>query len=261
MSDASPKKTPKGGRTGGRQFPRISLKDAIGYSDKLVSKTHIGPQPASVVLPGVFGASSGRGQIKASALKQFGLLEGPATAYQATKLAKAIQAAVPDEKPALLAQSFFSVGIFKTLFDTFKADSVSLAKIRQQAQSLDVHPDNASACVTAFVESAEFAGLAKQNGETVQIAGASQAPSQNSDDANTEDEADPVTGIPFEPSSTPPPVATVDTKPVGDLNGIREGDRPTSGRAVIHVNIDLDSSLDTDKLQKQLELLRRFGAI
>ena len=32
-------------------------------------------------------------------------------------------------------------------------------------------------------------------------------------------------------------------------------------RAVFNVNVSLDSSLDIEKLQKQLELLKRFGAI
>ena len=34
-----------------------------------------------------------------------------------------------------------------------------------------------------------------------------------------------------------------------------------SARSVIHVNVTIDSSLDTEKLEKQLSLLRRFGAI
>ncbi|UPG94309.1 hypothetical protein [Luteibacter aegosomatissinici] len=32
-------------------------------------------------------------------------------------------------------------------------------------------------------------------------------------------------------------------------------------RAVFHVNVSLDSSLDTEKLEKQLALLKRYGAI
>jgi hypothetical protein len=34
-----------------------------------------------------------------------------------------------------------------------------------------------------------------------------------------------------------------------------------SPRAVFNVNVSLDSSLDTDKLERQLKLLKRFGAI
>ena|SRR5947207_5442895 len=34
-----------------------------------------------------------------------------------------------------------------------------------------------------------------------------------------------------------------------------------SARSVVHVNITVDSSMDTEKLLKQLELLKRFGAL
>jgi hypothetical protein len=34
-----------------------------------------------------------------------------------------------------------------------------------------------------------------------------------------------------------------------------------SARAVFHVNVSLDSSLDTEKLERQLRLLRKYGAI
>lgn len=40
----------------------------------------------------------------------------------------------------------------------------------------------------------------------------------------------------------------------GDIN-------PGSARSVIHVNVTLDSSLDTDKLERQLALLRKYGAL
>ena len=40
-----------------------------------------------------------------------------------------------------------------------------------------------------------------------------------------------------------------------------EGETAKRPRAVFNVNVTLDSSLDTEKLQKQLELLKRFGAI
>ena len=40
-----------------------------------------------------------------------------------------------------------------------------------------------------------------------------------------------------------------------------KGERPSGPRAVFNVNVTLDSSLDIEKLQRQLELLKRFGAI
>lgn len=67
---------PKGGRKGGTRFPQLGLVKALEYCGKLVSKTHTGPQPESIILPGVFNTSGTVGQVRASALKQYGLLEG-----------------------------------------------------------------------------------------------------------------------------------------------------------------------------------------
>ena len=81
------KTTPKGGRRGGTLFPKINLQKALEYSKKLVAKTHVSAQPADEILPGVFGTSGPDGQVRASALKQFGLMQGDAKAYEATQLA------------------------------------------------------------------------------------------------------------------------------------------------------------------------------
>ena len=81
------KKPPKGGRKGGVLFPKIGLKQALEYAKKVVSKTHTGPQPEKTILPGVFGSAGPTGKVRASALKQYGLLEGAVDGYQATKLA------------------------------------------------------------------------------------------------------------------------------------------------------------------------------
>ncbi len=35
-------KPPKGGRKGGTLFPKLNLKQALEYAEKLVSKTHTG---------------------------------------------------------------------------------------------------------------------------------------------------------------------------------------------------------------------------
>lgn len=51
LADAT-KKPPKGGRRGGTTFPRVGLKKALEYSQKLVRKTHTGPQPEDAILRG-----------------------------------------------------------------------------------------------------------------------------------------------------------------------------------------------------------------
>jgi hypothetical protein len=54
----------KGGRKGGTIYPKVTLDKAVQYSKKLVSKTHTGPQPKKIILPGVFGAASWVGDVK-----------------------------------------------------------------------------------------------------------------------------------------------------------------------------------------------------
>ena len=83
------KAMPKGGRKGGAVFPRIGLVDALAYAKKLVSKTHSGPQQTDIIHSGVVGAKSGVGNVRISALKQYGLLTGDTkTGFSASELAK-----------------------------------------------------------------------------------------------------------------------------------------------------------------------------
>src|ERR1051326_2738011 len=136
MTEASKpiKKMPKGGRKGGTLFPRINLKSALEYSKKLVAKTHTGAQPDTIILPGVFGSAAAPGKVRASALKQFGLLTGEADAYQATQLAKDIDSTpVPDRIP-LMQRAFKSSKLFNQIFETFHGDTVTKAKIEQRAR-------------------------------------------------------------------------------------------------------------------------------
>lgn len=53
------KKLPKGGRKGGRIFPRYPLKEVAKWVDKLVSKTYNAPQPEGLIKAGVVEARSG----------------------------------------------------------------------------------------------------------------------------------------------------------------------------------------------------------
>ena len=81
MTTAPAKKArqmPKGGRKGGSVFPRVALGDAIVYARKLVSKTHTAPQHNDVILSGVIGVKGGTGEVRMSALKQYGFLKGDA---------------------------------------------------------------------------------------------------------------------------------------------------------------------------------------
>lgn len=262
MSGEKKRQMPKGGRKGGKQFPQIGLKDAVEYAKKLVSKTHTGSQPASIILTGVFGSGTSKGQIRASAMKQFGLMDGLAEAYVASDLAKKIVVAPPAELQPLLRAAVLKPEVFKSLYETFKGDKVSSAKIRQQASNLEVHPDNLDKCVSLFMESIQYAGLGQANGDEISLVGAQIESQPNGADGNSIPEL-PAADDPAESDSN----ATSDSQKQAPAakkapaSAPAPSDHAPSGRSVIHVNIDLDSSLDTEKLEKQLELLRRYGAI
>jgi hypothetical protein len=239
---------PKGGRKGGTQFPQINLADAERYCKKLVSKTHNGPQPSTVILKGVFDSAGPTGKVRASALKQYGLMQGESAAYMATALAKDLISAPPEERQKHLAMAFLNVKIFKALHDTFIEDTVSLAKLRQQASQLEVHPDNQELAVKLFVESAVSSGLATQDGDNVTLIRLASEP--------TEAQAGQLSR---EDASSDAKIMDSDEEEMD--NPSENNANARSARAVINVNVSLDSSLDTEKLEKQLKLLRRYGAI
>lgn len=124
--DETIRQMPKGGRKGGAIFPRIALKDALVYARKLVSKTHTSPQPRDVIYSGVVGSKTGTGNIRISALKQYGFLIGDNKSnYSAGDLAKQISAAPDEELIQLYRLAALKPMIFKKLFDTFHGDRVT----------------------------------------------------------------------------------------------------------------------------------------
>jgi hypothetical protein len=242
-----PKKMPKGGRKGGRRFPQYPLNDAVKWADKLVSKTHGGPQADDLIKASVVEAKSGAGDMRISALKQFDLMEGTSKGYTATSLARDLRSAPDEEKPPLYARAALKPEVFNAIYETFHGDSVSLAKLKQRAGDLLVHPDALSKCVDVYVESLEFAGLVSRDGDQVTHAPKRQtAPPNDEVDQQEELREDEQAG----PSNDQSPGAEQ-----------TPGATTRRGVATVQVTINVDSSLDTDKLQKQLELLRRFGAL
>jgi hypothetical protein len=161
----------------------------------------------------------------------------------------------PEELLPLYQQAALRPAVFKAIFDTYHGDSVTRAKLKQRAADLKVHPDETESCVDTYVSSLELAGLVTVDGDQVRHSVANSISNdvasagldeENGDDSNegeTRDEGNQGTY----------------KLPSADKNGeMEETGRP---RAVFNVNVTLDSSLDTEKLQKQLELLKRFGAI
>jgi hypothetical protein len=275
MSSAPDKKVrqmPKGGRKGGSVFPRIALNEAVGYARKLVSKTHTGAQPQDVIFSGVVGAKGSRGGTRISALKQYGLIRGDTKShFSAAELAKKINAAPPEELPPLYREAVLKPIIFKKIFDTFQGDTVSKAKLKQRASDLKVHPEETATCVELYVASMKSAGLATVDGDqvthitlnAVAATPSSYAGTSSEDEVVDEvDGDDSVTGS--EGSSGIEGGMAADGSNADEIPGKAEGLRNAAQprpQAVFNVNVTLDSSLDIEKLQKQLELLKRFGAI
>jgi hypothetical protein len=255
---AGAKKTPKGGRKGGALFPKLNLKHAVDYAKKLVAKTHTGAQPEKTILPGVFGSAGPTGKVRASALKQYGLLEGKVDAYKATKLAKDIDAALAEDSPHLLQSAFLRPKLFAELFETFHGDTVSKARIEQRARGLEVHPDSAAECAQLFIESALTAGLGTASGDSISLAKAGSLPpsagSAASDDVHDE----------FGEEDAAPGDERAGDKPLAGKNASHGEVVQSTGQGAkpgVAITLTVDSSSDPDKLEKQLKLLRQYGMI
>ncbi len=250
----------KGGRKGGTRYPKISLEKAVGYAKRLVSKTHTSAQPASVVKPGVFDSNTWLGDLRLSGTKQYGFVEGDSKAYSASELAKKINASPKDELPTLLMTACLKPKIFNTLHKTFHGETVNTAKLKQQALNSGVHPENAEECVNTFIESLVFCGLAtitdsdkieinsqpttivEDNEESELLEDNNEE--QGSEIQNTKPEEQPNKAIP---------------KPQMEEGTFQMNKK--KGASNINVNIDIDPSMDPEKLEKLLKLLKGYGAI
>lgn len=263
---------PKGGRKGGSVFPRVALTDVIEYAKKLVSKTHTGPQSRDVVLMGVIGSKHAKGEIGMSALKQYGLMNGDAKSkYSADDLAKKISAAPQEELIPLYRRAALKPAIFKALFETYHGDIVPKAKLKQRAADLKVHPDETGNCVEIYVASMAAAKLVTVAGDQVTHVASAEAtaPAKAHEEYEELSEAaeenasaaeDPASGNETENSAEVPPSVAKNVAN-GNAGAAKEIDTGTVPRAVFNVNVTLDASLDVDKLEKQLALLRRYGAL
>jgi hypothetical protein len=243
------KAMPKGGRKGGTQFPRLDLKQAIDFAKRLVSKTHTGPQPEKIILKGVFNNTGPTGKVRAATMKQYDLLQGSPQAYEASDMAKQIAAAPSSEVSQLYKNACLKPKLFKTLYDTFHGDEVAKAKIRQQAANLKVHPDSLDECVSIFVKSAVFASLASENGDNVTFTAAQgsssleEKGSKLGDDSGSTEEKE-------------------EEKTHREGESLNSSSRMSlSGRMKAQVEIKIDPSMDPEKLEKLLGVLKKYGQI
>lgn len=251
----------KGGGKGGARFPHLNLKDALDYSKKLVSKTFNSPQPEAIVLVGVFNNKGPRGGVRASALKQYGLMEGDTNGYYASDRAKKIETVVPEERRGLIADAFLSPKIFKQMYDTLQPDKVTRAKVRQVAANAGVHVDNLDECVGFFIDGAIEAGLGQSSADGIDLSAARVTPRLDSDafeQQSNQSESDGAEGVREPPSNNVAGTQKENGDSVVDSNAI------TSGRAnkpQVTLALTVDATSDPEKLEKQLKLLRQFGVI
>jgi hypothetical protein len=249
------KKTPKGGSKGGTRFPRLNIADALAYSKKLVSKTHNGPQPEQTILVGVFNNKGPEGAVRASALKQYGLMEGDAKGYSASSLARQIEAAVPEERPALIQKAFLTPKLFKQINDTLQSETASRARVRQVVVTGEVHPDSADVCVECFVVGAVHAGLGTMSGESIVLENTGVAASLVDTGEEGQDQAEKLDAPPDEPANL------VSAGPARNESDTQEQGQSSANKGAVTVNLAVDSSSDPDKLEKQLKLLKQYGLL
>lgn len=254
MSEPDTKRSPpkvRGVKRGGKRIPRYGLEDALAWSDKLVSKTYNSAQPLDLIKASVVEAKSGVGDVKVSALRQYGLLEGNSAGLTATPLAREIKSAAPEARQELIRRAALRPEAFKALYETFQGDDVTMARLRQRAAEIGVHPDTAEECAELYSKTIVFAGLATRDGDEIRHAEASAASSTAEDLEQLEDESAEDGGDRGDGGANQR--AEPDPEPLRS--------NPRRGAATVQVNINVDSSLDTEKLEKQLDLLRRYGAL
>lgn len=263
MNEPKKRVMPKGGRKGGSIFPRVTLVDALKYSKKLVTKTHVARISQDVVYSGVVGARSGLGAVRTSALKQYGLIEGDAKKdFSASTLARKIASAPDDEVVELYRDCALRPNVFKKISETFHGDAVSRAKLKQRASELKVHPDESEACVDVYLATMQLAGLVLAEGELFRHLTAQDLGATNF--AGVEDGESP------EDNKAEDAEISAENELAGGDDALEEEEiavqerkatRGSSPRAVFTVNVQLDASLDTEKLEKQLALLKKYGAL
>jgi hypothetical protein len=222
-------------------------------------------QPEATILAGVFNNAGSEGKIRLSALKQFGLIEGTAAAYKATQLARDIEASADEAEKQLLAQrAMLTSKVFQEIYNTYQGDQASKAKIRGRTQQLGVHPDVSDDCTKCFVSSSVTAGLAIPESDGVRLLAATDAAI-----AATEKAIGELPEVEEGTDETAPNLGDLVTGAAPKADSARRPSTDTANGATprprtaadVTVALSVDSSLDGDKLEKQLSLLRLYGLI
>jgi hypothetical protein len=248
----------KRGKKGGTSFPRYSLAHLNQFLSEFASKTHTSTINISQLNAGVFklGANSPKGKIKSSALKQFGLLEGDYKKAKASELCSNITMSDGETQKKYFQEAFCKVSVFTNALNTFKDSKIEKTKIAQYAVStLKVHPDMKDEFVKILLESAEIAGICKIDGNQVHFTNLLHPIQSEDKDQNLDEDKD--------------NTEEKNTNSESEIGGLEnpEGNlkqpviKRTGHASNINVNIDVDPSMDPEKLEKLLKLLKNYGAI
>jgi hypothetical protein len=243
MSDKRQTQTQRPKPKGGTRFPQQALGELVEYVDSLARKTRQHDISLAQLNVSVFGLSEGSksGKVQFSSMKQFGLVEGKYEALRASPLAQAIAGSQGDGGVRFLRTAFANVKTFADTFRTFAGDETEIAKIESYAEApLGVHPDKASLFARNFAKSAEACGLATVAADRVTL--------EQSLDLSVGEQATPG-------GETQDDLAD---DALDDRSGLTMATSPGSGHSIA---IQVDSSMDPEKLEKHLRILRRYGLI
>jgi hypothetical protein len=144
--------------------------------------------------------------------------------------------------------------VFSKLHNTFHGENVSIAKLRQQALACDIHPDSAEECIDIFIDSLVYSGLAIRNtDDKIQINSIGVLVEENTilSDENQEDSE-----LPEEQDDQ---TSVAKSKLLERAKHFEKTKK--QGASNINVNIDVDPSMDPEKLEKLLKLLKSYGVI
>ena len=163
------------------------------------------------------------------------------------------------EQRGFLQRAFLNPKLFKQIYDTHHGDKISAGKIRQTALGLKVHPDSADESVELFMESAEAAGLGTRDGDNITLV---QATTKTDVEPSSSEATRPETPQQGEDERKPNAAIAATPALTKNDNGAHTTEATGgAGKTGLTVSINVDSSSDPEKLQKQLELLRKYGVI
>ncbi|WMT92002.1 hypothetical protein [Pelagibacterium sp. H642] len=177
-------------------------------------------------------------------------MEGGQEGLYASNLAKKLAAAPADEMPPLMETAALKPKLFRALFDTFHGDTVTKAKLRQRASDLNVHPEKLELAVDTYIATLLTADLAAVDDDRVTHKSAAHINAQES--SETEPNNNDTGGLLPDTNGTSPQV---------DIPLLDDTPHSSRARAQVNISISIDSTMDSEKLQKQLELLKKYGAI